>query len=61
MPVLHNLGHQLSDSVPPTVMPVLHSLAAQQHLLFLPLNLLCAALFVGKNAKLQKLHSSDVY
>ena len=32
MPVLHSLVHQLSDSVPPTVMPVLHSLAPQQHL-----------------------------
>ena len=29
---LHNVAHQLSDSVSPTVMPVLHSLAPQEHL-----------------------------
>ena len=31
MPLLHSLAHQLSDSVPPTVMLVLHSLAPQEH------------------------------
>ena len=51
MPALHSLAHQLSDSVPPTVMPVLHSLAPQQHLRLLRLHLMCAVLFVGKKTK----------
>ena len=51
MPVLHSLAHQLSDSVPPTVMPVLHSLAPQQHLRLRRLHLMCAVLFVGTKTK----------
>ena len=31
MLLLHSLPQELSDNVPPTVMPVLHSLAPQQH------------------------------
>ena len=44
MPVLHSLVHQPSDSVSPTVMPVLHSLALQRHLRLRRLELLCAVL-----------------
>ncbi len=44
MPVLHSLAHQLSEDVPPTIMPVLHSLAPQQHLRLLQLHLMCAVL-----------------
>ena len=36
--------HQLSESVPPTVMPVLHSSAPQQHLRLLRHRLMCAVL-----------------